>query len=683
MLDAHFPWLFYMSEAFSAGEFPLWNPYQQLGYPFYTDPQVTPWYPIAHFITCFFRFSIYSLHLYFMLHIYLAVIGMYWLLKYFQLDKSVALIMAISYGVSGFFAANGEHLLIITAATWIPFVFRAFLENIDSPNWLNTAKLAIFVSLLITGGYPQLTIIFCYFLLLLLIIKFRKVIQDRSIRPFIFYNGMAVLLSVIITLPFFFSLYESIDFVQRGGGVSLEKALFGSLTLKALVYNLIPFSLIKDSPENFGVNTSLNNLYFGIITLCFLLLQLFRSRKFMDWFLFLFGMFCLFASLAKDLPIRAFLYHYLPLMQYFKFPSLFRLFSIICFLILAGKALQSWKANPIMQNKYLICFSILLIILIIFLIIPDFGGVFSGEYNSSSIKTFLYSFSFSDHIVFHGTIQLSILTVFIYLIKKRSFRGISFLIITDIMLSLQLNINYSLVLPGVSPKSVQQKVNTLPKGFPPPTRPNLKDAFRDKIPGTPLWRNVAILKKEPAFDAFTSVLSIDHINFMKNYPELKDSIFENPPVYLSSSIFPIDSLEKHRKHTKLTRGNVYISSKDFQTMAPSTLSSDITDKLTVTTFGPNKYEFEVTSESPQLLILLQTYFKGWRVLVNNTPGKLIKANTLFVSTLIPQGTSTVTFVYENKLVIVLYGISCTILFVLISLIICEKAYFRVRREVRS
>ena len=46
MLDCHLPWRYFVSETIQNGEFPLWNPYQQLGSPIHADLR-TIWNPVV------------------------------------------------------------------------------------------------------------------------------------------------------------------------------------------------------------------------------------------------------------------------------------------------------------------------------------------------------------------------------------------------------------------------------------------------------------------------------------------------------------------------------------------------------------------------------------------------------------------------------------------------------------
>jgi len=54
------------------------------------------------------------------------------------------------------------------------------------------------------------------------------------------------------------------------------------------------------------------------------------------------------------LPVRTFLYKWVPLMNAFRFPSIFRVFFIIGFLLIAAWSFKALKSNYAVNKKKLI-----------------------------------------------------------------------------------------------------------------------------------------------------------------------------------------------------------------------------------------------------------------------------------------------------------------------------------------
>ncbi len=105
--------------------------------------------------------------------------------------------------------------------------------------------------------------------------------------------------------------------------------------------------------------------YFGLLTLVFFLAGLMiRRTKLVNLFL-VWGLFCLTASVGSALPVREFLYHYVPFMNLFRFPALFRIFFILSFIIVAGFAFDEWRKGSLHLTRKLRITSLIMAVLIL------------------------------------------------------------------------------------------------------------------------------------------------------------------------------------------------------------------------------------------------------------------------------------------------------------------------------
>ena len=134
--------------------------------------------------------------------------------------------------------------------------------------------------------------------------------------------------------------------MTRGSGVTLEQALFGAFTPQCMLSFLPPFAVIRNM-EFYHTDLSMSNGYFGLIPLVFFFLSLTVKRPkifniFLAW-----GVFCLLAALGEALPVRAFLYRYVPFMDQFRFPAAFRIYVILSFLIVSGYGFDIWLKDHI------------------------------------------------------------------------------------------------------------------------------------------------------------------------------------------------------------------------------------------------------------------------------------------------------------------------------------------------
>lgn len=134
--DIHHQYYFYrqfFNEWIGKGIFPWWNPYLFGGEPFIANPVVNIWYPPNWLFSVLPLNIAFSWHL--ALHIFWAMLGMYWLLRSLSIKYHVSGISAwvggVIFGLSGFFAARifAGHVDVIAAASWMPWVVYAFTRK--------------------------------------------------------------------------------------------------------------------------------------------------------------------------------------------------------------------------------------------------------------------------------------------------------------------------------------------------------------------------------------------------------------------------------------------------------------------------------------------------------------------------------------------------------------------------
>ena len=128
---------------------------------------------------------------------------------------------------------------------------------------------------------------------------------------------------------------------------------------------------------------------------------------------------------------------------------------------------------------------------------------------------------------------------------------------------------------------------------------------------------------------------------------LGNKALDHPPVYLSSSVFPFSELQTHKRTREIKRENIYVDQKEYQYLQSVTMTHAKSDTAYFLAFGPNTFRIKVISEGEQLLTLLQSAYKGWRVSVSGKEVNWFKSNYLFMSVLIPKGENEVVFRYEN------------------------------------
>ena len=96
-----FRWRQFATEAFWDGAIPLWNPRSNYGQPFVANPQSAVFYPL-HWI--FFLFPpVFALKLSLAIHLFIAAVSMYGLMRHWRVNPEPALLSAISIVFSAYF----------------------------------------------------------------------------------------------------------------------------------------------------------------------------------------------------------------------------------------------------------------------------------------------------------------------------------------------------------------------------------------------------------------------------------------------------------------------------------------------------------------------------------------------------------------------------------------------------
>lgn len=663
MIDCAYPWRYFISECIQNHLLPLWNPYQNLGYPIGSDPQSGAWYPMTWIISVLFGYNIYSLHFEFLFHVLFAGLGMFYLAGSLKLDNKVCFFMSVSYMLSGFFIGNAQHLNWIISATWIPFIIASYISLYNKNNLFNALLVALFSFLLLTGGYAGAAIILFYFMLIFFSFFAISIIRQKNYKQllnFIKYNIIIIIAILLLSSVFLASTYEVLPFLSRAKGLSLKQALFNPFSPQCLISFILPFASVNSNMSYFATDMSMSDIYLGLIPIIFFITSLFTKKPGIYYLFLALGITSLLVALGDFLPFRAFLFNYIPMMNFFRFPSLFRLFTIMFFIILSGFAL-----NIFLNNSENIFRHIKIIALILFLSILSMlvYVVFKWHpellsFISKQLFTYSKTSHIHQHIFFQGIIQLILLSVFIILIiqiKTKKYLIIYILLLSsfDMFLSSQLNSAYTVYYPEFSAKEVAAFGRSLPKGFPIPINKSIAKNSDTTMHGSgPVWRNLNIFYKNIAYDGFAS-FKLNHYDLLvDSFPGTLKKIIQNPPVYLTTQ----------------NHNNVSIKTVSENHISP--------DTCYINYFSPERISVISHNKDSSKLNLLQSWYPNWKVYINGKQNTLLISNISLMSVLIPPGYNHIDFKYSSDLINVCFYITSIslilILFLLVFLFLRSK-----------
>ena len=637
------PWRFFIGENIQSGLLPLWSPYAKLGFPLYFDPQT--WYPVSWFISAIFAYSIYSVHLEFVMHIFLSGVGVFYLSKHFIQEKKFQTLVAIIVMLSGFTAGNAQHMGWIVSATWIPFVFNSYLNIIKKKNYISVFSTAIFAGLLLTGGYFPFFLTTVYTILIIFITKtisFYKQKEKSILKDFLLKNATLIIAVSLINIVVFLSVLEASQFIPRGENLTLQKALGQSIEIKGLLTFIFPYANTFGNANFWGDEKTVMNLYFGFFSFLILLIGIFLKKNKLERTFIILGVFALMTAMAHIFPFRRIFYFTIPFFNYFRFPSLFRYFAILAFALFVGSNL-----TKVLNKKTLIKYfstTLLAVLIALFITLSIKHGL------KTTISTWLEhqdKLNFAQTIliqsIFHIILTIGfLLVIFLMKNKKRQNTFILLIFILDMLISFQLN-SKETVISQFRQHEIQNKVDKLPKGFP---IPNLNEKIinnNDKVGGLhPLWRNINYYYKKIAFDGYGPYQ-------LNNFSELEKSVFFNDILNNNLFYFAKNIQNMQNIDTSFVQKNpqgIIITNND--NILKQKFNNSAESSIKIIQFEPNRITIETFNTDKSVLVFMQNSFPAWKAYIDGKETEIFEVNYSLQAIILEEGEHEIKFQFVNK-----------------------------------
>jgi hypothetical protein len=667
MIDCYYPWHFHIGECFQNGIFPYWNPYQDLGYPIHADPSSGTWYPLVWLLGSSVGYTIYTIGFEFFVHIFFAGAGMFALVKTLKMEPRVAFIAAVTYMLCGIFVSNAQHLSYIVAAAWLPFLLNYYFKMIREHTWRNPIYAGFFLFLMITGGYPAFVIILFYFFIVSALFYLWRAAKMRGLFAFsdlIARHAVFVLTAVVLSCGILVSIWQVSPYLSRLEGFSLEQVLYSPFGPRAFISFIAPFSTVK-FPEFFNSDISMVNGYFGIVMLLFFIAGIFSKKSFELKLLLGLALFSLAAAVGDALPVRELLYKYVPMMGVFRFPSVFRLFVLLPFILIGANYLNKFytQGSVLSLRKWfipLIGAIVFFAVLILSLrnethlsLALFFKNVVLGDSKESFIE---------QHIAFQAILQLFILAsllVIIWLARRPRLQInlITLVVAIDLILATQLNAPYSVFYPQVTSKEAHQAVQELPKGFPAMADISIAQSGVIPSPGTPLWQNYHIFLKQITAEGFNSFSFGTYDNLESKFPFIFSEMQRNSIVLLSDRVIHEKRMFAANRDSTYKPDLLFFDGFSYNVLSNLRLKHNDADDAYIQTYSANRFELKTTISESQLLTLFQKYYDGWEATIDGEQTPIYKSNQNFMTIVVPEGTKSVEFTYRNRAVLIAFGIS--------------------------
>ncbi len=613
-ITLHLPWRFFVTESWKNGLLPAWNPFMNGGFPQMADPAT--WYPIGHLFALFSPYNGTSLNVEYLFHLWWAATGFYRLASSFQLSRFTSMLLASCFMLSGFFISNAQHLGWLIGLAWFVWCFWALRKWLKTCNWTYLIALCLFVFLMLSGGYPGITIVGGYVMLFQVIIH---VINTRKAETIHWRKlswqalvGLLVLasLSAVVVVP-----SMELSSVFRTEGLSLDAnnwgLLSGALSFPSLLTMLSPLGASINQTDFWQADFALINSYFGLLPLMGLVAAflLFKTQK-SPVYLLLIAVFFMCLGLAEDLPFRLWLRH-LPFWDVFRFSSLFRGFAILFFLLAAGFGLDFLFKK---ENTKSLKISVGTVF------------VFFLAFTLYAIKTVNFSVPFSWDSVWvrmaiHGGIQLVFLALFFVIMHtKRWKNALLILVLLDLGVATYWNARAT-VFQTWDVSAVNDGIAQLPKDFPVPSLHEPIKKFDEGFfyqSSMHLWGNLPTMHKTPSLVGNSPY----YFDYQKEANQLG--------YVKKASIHPVAFF-----HAGDLKKSAVIDSAQVQPLSHQ--------DFYFSEYTPQRWQVEAQLPTSGVVVLLQNDYFHWKVSVDGKSADKIRVNGTFMGVRVPTGKHTLLF----------------------------------------
>jgi hypothetical protein len=365
---------FFWVESIKLGSFPLWNPYQFSGHPFFANPQHGMLYPLNS-LFFLFPFDI-AFNAIIILHFFLGGLFTYLFLKDLKVNSTGSLISGLIFMLSGYLLSVHSLLTILLSSVWTPLIMMFFRRAINGQGVKNEILTSILITLSFLGGGIEIVYGNSFVLLMMAIfspfpyIEFvgdkprrdeylGNVLIDRGRMKTLFRRFRSLLIIAVLFL--FLSAIQLFPFLElfhysiRGNGISYQEATTWSFASKDLLLFFLSdaYGYFLDMKKYWVAQCWFKTLYTGglpfILSLIFFIVphaafsssgeRISEIRKEKKLFLILM-LFSIFLSLGRYNPLYPFVFKTIPFFNGIRYPAKFLYIFILVLSVTAGLGFQ-------------------------------------------------------------------------------------------------------------------------------------------------------------------------------------------------------------------------------------------------------------------------------------------------------------------------------------------------------
>ena len=264
-----YPWRAFYGRSIREGALPLWNPYQFCGTPFAANGQSAVFYP-PNLIFALIPPEV-ALGWSAALHLFLAGLFTFLLIRYLGMGLFGAYIGGISYAFSAFMITWLELPTLINVAAWLPLVLLLIFSAVKTGKPALAAGTGVALALAVLAGHLQIALyVFLMAGALWVWLIVREAILTRRVALPIILAILTFVVALLIAAPQLLPTLELVQLshrVRQSGGDDFARFQSNAIPLHNLITALVPDFFGNPSKGNYwnGVPYAEFALYIGVL----------------------------------------------------------------------------------------------------------------------------------------------------------------------------------------------------------------------------------------------------------------------------------------------------------------------------------------------------------------------------------------------------------------------------------
>ncbi len=361
------PYYMFLADLIRAGQLLTWNPFNNAGSPDFADPQVGAFDPILLAFGWLTGSRVLGFLVYWLVMWSTAGVGILFLARRLGCGMPLGLVVALGFAFCGFFLGHTQHTSFVRSFAFLGLILWRLDVALVSARPRAAIQSGVLWGLSGLGGYPALLFLNLVAAGAWAVGRLFLLEQERASPSEVpderlhwpgagaLRNGsMALALlvgaGVLVLLPTYLgTIVEAEGYTSRSGAISRELALeSNALHPLALSTFASPYLAVVPKAKLWNyTDTSSCGLYVGVPALVLALFALVaRPRSVWRWALVAAAAFALCAALSRVLPLRGWLYDWVPPTRYFRHASVCRAYAIFSVAVLALLGARDLLAPP-------------------------------------------------------------------------------------------------------------------------------------------------------------------------------------------------------------------------------------------------------------------------------------------------------------------------------------------------